>query len=95
MSAPATSASGAIPHRSPIPAGVSPGIPDDEYLEFTIKKLNGYSMSEETHVTEENRLQAQGLLEYIDSAPSDEARERVSDFFVNSYIAEVERGMNS
>ena len=51
-----------------------------------------YLSEEGSDMTEELRKSAQNLFTYLKAAPDDTVRERVADFYVNSYFAEVNKG---
>ncbi len=69
--------------------GNEQNIPPEGYRTFMDEDLALYLSGEGSDMTEELRKSAQTLFTYLTEAADDTVRERVADFYVNSYFAEV------
>ena len=78
-----------------IEEGTEQNILPDGYRTFMDEDLALYLRGNGSHVTEELQKRAQNLFEYLAEAPEDtvreRVRERVADFYVNSYFAELSK----
>lgn len=72
--------------------GNEQNIPPEGYRTFMDEDLVLYLGGNGSHVTEELQKRAQNLFGYLTEAPDDTVRERVADFYVNSYFAELSKG---
>jgi Tol biopolymer transport system component len=67
-------------------------VASNAYLAFMLKDLPRYISGDVPDATEELQERAQKLSDFINQAKK-ETKERVADFYVNSYFAAVDRGL--
>ncbi len=75
--------------QAQVAAGKAQEVAADRYLKFTNKDLKAYIAGTQPGATDELRKRAQNLAEFLSGNTESDAQERVAEFYVNSYLAEL------